>query len=457
MRKQIILRPIFLCSLAFFGASSQASVHQNLAAPSECLFMDPDKQETFCYVAATVAMLREKASLEIAAHAKFPIGTKVRLLERNGDWINVYAYGRKNDERGWMHIKDLQQLAPSLESIVLQFKVLPAQNNTIRRQLAEQAIALAPLAAQAHQLLFDVYREANDSIALKQAQAEHDELMSGKVKELPDEQTLIFAVDNGMLSPFAALGENGLMPVERQYNEQLPNAEQKEPSYFRPGRALNFYQRGAAAGKLRVKQIEKISCESDAAGALDIDGSLLNDRVVGLASNQALLQPESNYAIAMNAKQNVAMNLLLRKGLKAKGLKKQKITELLQMIQHADQDYSVQRFAINSGKTNREWLLTSFAVELREGSSDATAMYYGFLVAEKTQKNTYRTMHFDSERTSTGENYGSLKFLDYLDLDQDGVNEIVFIGYGFESWWYEAWSFKNSQWKRVAFGGGGGC
>jgi hypothetical protein len=66
-------------------------------------------------------------------------------------------------------------------------------------------------------------------------------------------------------------------------------------------------------------------------------------------------------------------------------------------------------------------------------------------------------MHFDHQQTTTVENYGSLRFLDYLDLDQDGMNELIFIGYGFESWWYEAWSLKDKQWKRAAFGGGGGC
>jgi hypothetical protein len=461
MRKRIVLKLMFVCCLAFLSTSNPAASPVNAAetaiTPAQCLLIDSDKQETFCYVLTTVAMLRERASLEIAPHATFPIGTKVRLLEREGDWINVYAYGRKNDERGWMYLKDLQKLPPSLESITLQFKALPVTSNAARLKLAEQAIALAPLAAQAHQLLFDVHRDANDSIALKQAQALHDELMRQEVKKLPDEQTLIFAVDNGMLSPFAAVGQNGLMPAESQYNENLPNAEQRVPPYFRSARALNFYQRGAAAGKLRVKQIEKIACESDAAGALDIEGSVLNDRVVGLASNQALPQPDPNHAMAPNAKQNLAIDMLLRKGLKANGVKKQKITELLQAIQIADQDNSVQRFVISSGKTNREWLLTSFAIELREGNRDATAMYYGFLVAEKTQDNTYRTMHFDSERTGTGENYGALRFLDYLDLDQDGINEIVFVGYGFEAWWYEAWSFKNKQWKRAAFGGGGGC
>jgi hypothetical protein len=415
-----------------------------------------DRQQNFCYIASEITMLREQASLETAPHARFPIGTRVRILDREGDWIRVYAYGRKNDEQGWMYLKDVQKLEPSLESIVLQFKSLPVSNIAARRQLAEQAIALAPFAAEAHQLLFDINRKAGDSNAHKQVQDHYQELISQDVKKLPGEQTLIFAVDNGMLSPFAALGKNGLIAVEQQKNDALPNAEQKEPSYFRSGRVLNFYQRGIFTGKLRVKHIEKIPCELDTAGALDIKGKTLDDHIIGLASNQVLVQPKSNQAMAMNDKQNAIMNMLLGRALKAHGLKKQKTTKLLQLIQSSDQGYSVQRFAFNSGKEKREWLLTSFEASMEEDNPANTVIYYGFLIAEKTSANSYRTMHSDIKHTSTGENW-SLRFLDYLDLDQDGVNDLIFIRYGLEYWLYEAWSLKSKQWKRIVLGGGGSC
>jgi hypothetical protein len=457
MRKRIVLKLMLICGVAFFLTANHAappiSKSEMPRKPEECSFQDPQKQDSFCYVAVPSVLLREQASVEHAAHAKFPIGTKVRVLEKDGDWLKVYAYGRKNDEQGWLYSKYLQKLAPSLESITLQFKALPVTKKVERRQLAEQAIALTPFSAQAHQMLLDVYKAAGDFVGLKQAQDQYDELISDDVKKRSGEQTLIFAVDNGMLSPFAALGENGLVPVEQQINDALPNAEQKESVYFRQGRGVNFYQRGAFAGKLRVSPIEKISCQLDIAGALDINGNALDDRVIGLASNQALVQPKGNQALPMNAKQAEIMDTLLRKGLKTKGVNKQTIAQLLQLIRSDNQDNNVQGFAISSGKENHEWLLTSYEAEIKEDNK----MYYGFLIAEKTSATSYRMMHFDHQQTTTVENYGSLRFLDYLDLDQDGMNELIFIGYGFESWRYEAWSLKDKKWKRAAFGGGGGC
>jgi hypothetical protein len=48
-------------------------------------------------------------------------------------------------------------------------------------------------------------------------------------------------------------------------------------------------------------------------------------------------------------------------------------------------------------------------------------------------------------------------FVDQLDLDSDGVDEIVTISYYYESWDYAIYKEKDGKWEKVYKGGGGGC
>jgi hypothetical protein len=48
-------------------------------------------------------------------------------------------------------------------------------------------------------------------------------------------------------------------------------------------------------------------------------------------------------------------------------------------------------------------------------------------------------------------------FVDQIDLDASGQDEIITISYYYESWDYAIYKSRNGTWEKVYTGGGGGC
>jgi hypothetical protein len=60
-------------------------------------------------------------------------------------------------------------------------------------------------------------------------------------------------------------------------------------------------------------------------------------------------------------------------------------------------------------------------------------------------------------RSGSGDSYSEEKFLDYIDLDKDGVAEVATKSFFYEGWGYRIYKFLKNEWKEVYHGGGGGC
>jgi hypothetical protein len=65
--------------------------------------------------------------------------------------------------------------------------------------------------------------------------------------------------------------------------------------------------------------------------------------------------------------------------------------------------------------------------------------------------------HHHSEDLEDRKDLQSEKFLDQLDLDGDGTDEIVTISGYYESWDYSIYREQNGEWTLAYKGGGGGC
>jgi hypothetical protein len=109
------------------------------------------------------------------------------------------------------------------------------------------------------------------------------------------------------------------------------------------------------------------------------------------------------------------------------------------------------------------------STKLAEGRPDAligcvtvkekSALHNLFLVVE--QKGEQWDVAISSYHVSKDLEYRTddveENFVDQLDLDADGVDEIVTISGYYESWDYAIYKEQNGAWKRVYQGGGGGC
>ncbi|HXR10445.1 MAG TPA: hypothetical protein VN792_06690 [Candidatus Acidoferrales bacterium] len=63
--------------------------------------------------------------------------------------------------------------------------------------------------------------------------------------------------------------------------------------------------------------------------------------------------------------------------------------------------------------------------------------------------------HWKDVDDGTDSEYETL--LSHLDVDGDGIDEIVTTSYYYESWKYTIYKFQNGAWQSVYTGSGGGC
>lgn len=109
------------------------------------------------------------------------------------------------------------------------------------------------------------------------------------------------------------------------------------------------------------------------------------------------------------------------------------------------------------------------STKLAEGRPDAligsitfrekSAVHNLFLVAEYKgeQWDLAISSYHVSKDPEDGTDNVEENFIDQLDLDADGVDEIVTISGYYESWDYTIYKAQQGTWKKVYQGGGGGC
>jgi hypothetical protein len=105
-------------------------------------------------------------------------------------------------------------------------------------------------------------------------------------------------------------------------------------------------------------------------------------------------------------------------------------------------------------------LIATSDVEVLPDASRAEQSYHGYnlrLIAEADKAGHYRITHQEFNQTDSEQMFSPRHFITYMDLDMDGSDELIFSGFGYESWWYEALGKKNGGWDGLVQGGGGGC
>ena len=90
---------------------------------------------------------------------------------------------------------------------------------------------------------------------------------------------------------------------------------------------------------------------------------------------------------------------------------------------------------------------------------DSTTKRNLFLVLEQGETNSDVDMasYHVTKDLEDYVNEAEEDFVDQLDLDSDGVDEIVTISYYYESWDYAIYKERDGKWEKVYKGGGGGC
>ena len=214
--------------------------------------------------------------------------------------------------------------------------------------------------------------------------------------------------------------------------------------YFRAGRKYRLLSGGGDAGSVTVRKYLEPGCVGLVAEATAETQARLGGRVQALATDSETVGRASASRRAPTEGER-ARSLELARAAYAKNRTPSALVAGMQVVNLTATDLD------RDGKFE---LAGSFLVEKKAGGSAVDA-YTLFLIIEP-QGDTYRTawewFHHGFEAE-----YADRHFVDQLDLDGDGVGEVVVEGTYYESNDYVVYKREQGRWRPVYQGGGGGC
>jgi hypothetical protein len=212
---------------------------------------------------------------------------------------------------------------------------------------------------------------------------------------------------------------------------------------YKVGEHLALFVGGQKQGDVTIKKVMPFQCNSSAAVVMADPSVHLGKDTMALATNAEKVrshgntQREPNEAELEHAKL-LAMNEFLKHGVPAEFSKNLKVDRAIVM---------------RVDETEGELLVGSLFVEV-EG-----ARHQIFLVATMASSGatTELARYHKTTDIEDGKDAQDVRFVDQLDLDGDGTDEIVVEVTGYESEAFVIYKRMSGRWKRVHVGGQGGC
>jgi hypothetical protein len=214
--------------------------------------------------------------------------------------------------------------------------------------------------------------------------------------------------------------------------------------YFRPGRKYRLLSGGGEAGSVTVRKYLEPGCVGLVAEAAADTPARLGGRIQALATDSATLgRAQPSRRAPTEAERASAVELA--RAAYAKNGAPPALVSGMQVVNVTATDLD---------RDGRAELVGSFIVEKKQGEATLDA-YTLFLIMEpqgESFKTAWEWFHHGFE----GE-YADRHFVDQVDLDGDGVGEVVVEGTYYESNDYAVYKREQGRWRPVYKGGGGGC
>lgn len=212
--------------------------------------------------------------------------------------------------------------------------------------------------------------------------------------------------------------------------------------YFRAGRRFRLISGGGDAGTLTVVKYQEPGCVGLVAEAKAETQVRLGGRVKALATDsQTLGRGASSRRAPTEAERARAVELAraayAKNGVPAALASKMEVVNLT---------------ATDLDRDGKFELIGSFLVKKEGAAPDNYALFLIIEPAGDSLKTAWEWFHKGYE----GE-YADRHFIDQLDLDGDGVGEVVAEGTYYESNDYVIYKRQQGRWRPVYQGGGGGC
>jgi hypothetical protein len=218
-----------------------------------------------------------------------------------------------------------------------------------------------------------------------------------------------------------------------------------ENTFYKPGTLLSMFSGGEKVGmaKVRASNIEGLD-----GGCVDLS-AVISEGGLGKAR------------LASNTGSEISGHASTRRS-----AAQEEISTLRQLAIQWLRDYGLDKELLESGKLGQvtSTVLRTGAGRALIGRFDVAskeAVHRLFAIAEMN-RGAYRLTLTDLEvqrDVEDGTDKTEREYLDQLDINNDGVDEVIASASHYESWTYSVWVFRanNGLWRKAYTGGGGCC
>ena len=210
--------------------------------------------------------------------------------------------------------------------------------------------------------------------------------------------------------------------------------------YYQRGNLASLYVDGKQRGKVRIEAIKDHQCNSAAALVVPTVSGLL--KIIGLATNADVRPRPGNRRDATASERTQAALLAARE------FRRNKVAAPLMTRINVDK-----LTAIEVDESREKTLVGSFYVQTKTERHDV------FLIVRENPSGL-ALEYADYGRTedlADFTDHKSILFIDHLDLNNDGSDEIVLRIGGYESERYDTYARRAGKWRRVATSFEAGC
>jgi len=245
-----------------------------------------------------------------------------------------------------------------------------------------------------------------------------------------------------ILDPIVRIKGSTLTSVVPEGKGSEPAWDKFEKTYFASGKSYPLLFGGSEYGSIIVDKAETISCESNTATARVSKPTPFGLDGLAVSTKQGIRFHE-NWRHVASEQQKSEFVRVASEYLKA----------------HGAEDFAQGSLKVPSLRATR---LIQGGPDVLVGSAslrEKTKVHDLFLVTQlqpEKMQILVASYHL-SQDPEDGTDRQQEKFVDQLDLDGDGTDEIVTLTGYYESWSYSIYKQQNGEWKRVYTGGGGGC
>lgn len=209
------------------------------------------------------------------------------------------------------------------------------------------------------------------------------------------------------------------------------------------GGQVNLYIRGERRGDVKIKKVASLQCDSLTAVVSTASGDAFKKRSMALATNASNIHSHPNWSSKPDASMNVIAGTLAAEELQKHGVKGVRLVQI-----------KVQQLVVTAVQPDGPRYLIG-ALSFTGDGVEHDVFLIGQVADSKAVPEL--TRYHEIKDLQDGTDVEQLRFVDQLDLDGDGADEVVLEETGYENEEFEIYKRSDGSWKQVSTGGEGGC